>query len=56
MIVHLLAIIGLALLCAGWYLVQRFVAKHDPTQPGVEGSCGCGVRKTNHRNGEHPLK
>ena len=53
---QVIAIAALALGCAGWVLVQRFVARHDPEQPGVEGgdgegcasgSCGsCGVATT----------
>lgn len=38
---ELLAIAGLSLLCGVWVLVQRWVARHDPEAPGVEGSCGC---------------
>lgn len=34
-----LAILGLSLLCGAWVVVQRWVAKHDPGQPGVEGKC-----------------
>ncbi len=42
MITYLFSVLGLALLCGCWYVVQRWVAKHDPDAPGVEGSCGCG--------------
>lgn len=38
---HLVAVLALALLCGGWVLVQAWVARLDPEQPGVEGSrCG----------------
>lgn len=38
----LLAAVVLALLTGAWVLVQRLVARSDPDQPGVEGSChGC---------------
>jgi hypothetical protein len=40
--VHLLAVLGLSLACALWIVVQRFVARKDPGQPGVEGSTRCG--------------
>lgn len=42
MATDLLAIVAVALLAGGWAGVQRWVARHDPEQPGVEGSChGC---------------
>lgn len=41
MIGHLLAIVGLALLCGAWVIVQRWVARHDPEAPTVERRCGC---------------
>ncbi len=37
----LLAILGLGLLCGGWVLFQRWIARVDPEAPGVEGGC-CG--------------
>jgi hypothetical protein len=43
--VDVVAVAGVALLCAAWAVVQRFVARSDPGQPGVEGKCaGCGSR------------
>lgn len=40
---HLAAVLGLALLCGVWVLVQAWIARRDPEQPGVEGSrCGRG--------------
>ena len=41
MLAHLFAVVGLALLCGGWVLFQRWIARHDPEAPGVEGR-GCG--------------
>ena len=38
----LLAVLAFALLAGAWVAVQRWIARHDPDQPGVEGSChGC---------------
>lgn len=39
---HVLPVLLLSLGCAAWVLVQRFVARHDPGQPGVEGRAPCG--------------
>ncbi|MBU1702567.1 MAG: hypothetical protein KJ970_07115 [Candidatus Eisenbacteria bacterium] len=39
--VHILAIIGLAVLCSGWIIVQRFISRHDPEAPTIERNCGC---------------
>ena len=37
----LVAVVGLALLAGAWVLVQQWVGRQDPQQPGVEGSrCG----------------
>jgi hypothetical protein len=44
--VELLAVLGLAALCGGWVLVQRFAATADPDQPGVEGSRCASCRGT----------
>lgn len=45
---HLLAILGLGLLCAAWFLVQHWVKRHDPDQPGVENHQHCGGHGTCH--------
>lgn len=37
----LAAVVGLGLLCGGWVLFQRWIARVDPEAPGVEGGC-CG--------------
>ena len=42
LLTHVLAVLGLGLLCGGWVWVQMFVRKRDPDQPGVEGWKGCG--------------
>jgi hypothetical protein len=43
MLVEVIAVAGLAALCASWVVVQRWFSKHDPGAPGVEGPCaGCG--------------
>jgi len=42
MLADFLGVVGLAALCGAWVLVQRFVARHDPEAPGVEGGCGGG--------------
>ena len=42
MLTQLLAVLGLALACGGWVLVQRFVARHDPEAPTIESRCGGG--------------
>ncbi len=41
MLEHLLAVVGLALACGAWVLVQRWVGRRDPEAPTVE-SYGCG--------------
>jgi hypothetical protein len=40
MLQYALAVLGLGILCGAWVVVQRWVGKHDPGQPGVEGKCG----------------
>ena len=41
MIGELLAVLGVAVLCGAWVLIQQAVDRYDPEQPGVEGSrCG----------------
>jgi hypothetical protein len=43
LLVHVLAILGLALGCAGWVVFQRWMAKHHPELPGEERRLrGCG--------------
>jgi len=43
LVADLTAVLACAALCAGWVFVQLWVARRDPCQPGVEGSCGgCG--------------
>ncbi len=41
---EMLAIVALAALCAGWVVLQRWIARHDPGNPGVarecDGTCG----------------
>lgn len=44
MLQHIIAIAGLALLCAGWVCLQRLVHRLDPDDPGLDrrcGACGC---------------
>ena len=50
MLHFLLPILGLGCLCGAWVVVQRWVGKHDPGQPGVEGKCG---RCTHHHDSHH---
>jgi hypothetical protein len=38
---HALAVIGLGALLGAWVLFQRWIARHDPDAPGVEGRKGC---------------
>lgn len=41
---YALSVVGLAALCGSWVVFQRWIARHDPGSPGVEGNCGrCGV-------------
>lgn len=40
MLQYVLAVLGLGALCGAWVFVQRWVSRHDPGQPGVEGKCG----------------
>lgn len=44
MLTHVLAVLGLGAACGLWIVVQRWIARQDPAQPGVEGSKGCGVK------------
>jgi len=40
-----IAVLALGALCASWVIVQRWIAKHDPGQPGVNGKChSCGPK------------
>ncbi|MBD3334915.1 MAG: hypothetical protein GF355_05315 [Candidatus Eisenbacteria bacterium] len=51
MYVHILAVVGLGVLCAGWVAVQHWFAGRDPDQPGVEDRCGsCGTKCTKHHD------
>jgi len=36
----LAAVAALAAACAGWVLVQRWVARRDPDNPGIVRDCG----------------
>jgi hypothetical protein len=50
---YILAVLGLSALCGAWVVVQRWIAKHDPGQPGVEGKCASCHR--HHDSGQaHP--
>jgi hypothetical protein len=43
MLSYLIGAVGVAALCAGWVLVQRWVATRDPEIRGPESGChGCG--------------
>jgi hypothetical protein len=39
MLHDLAAILALAIACAAWVAVQRFVGAHDPGNPGLDRSC-----------------
>lgn len=40
---YVVGAVSMAALCAGWVLVQRWIAHHDPDIRGPEdGSHGCG--------------
>lgn len=41
MLGHLLAVLGLALVCGAWVVVRRWVARRDPEAPTVESRGGC---------------
>ena len=41
MLQHAVAVLGLGALCGLWIVVQRWVARQDPGQPGVEGCKSC---------------
>jgi len=41
MLGYLLAVLGLAVLCGAWVVVQRWVARRDPGAPTVESRSGC---------------
>jgi hypothetical protein len=38
---HLIIVLGLGLLCGGWVLLQRWIARRDPEAKGPEGGGGC---------------
>lgn len=39
---HLIAVLGLALVCAGWIALQRWIARRHPELPGIVRPCaGC---------------
>ncbi|MCA9672918.1 MAG: hypothetical protein KC503_45315 [Myxococcales bacterium] len=43
MFTHLIAVLGLATLVAGWFLLSRWIARSDPELPGINRRCGgCG--------------
>jgi hypothetical protein len=55
---HLLALIGLSLLCAAWVLFQRWLARQDPEKkagyrPGCGACSNCSVEHNarNHQEG-----
>jgi len=42
---HVLAVLGLGLLCGGWIALQRWLARSEPGAKGRDGgcsSCSCG--------------
>jgi hypothetical protein len=48
MLYDILAVLGLALLCAGWIWLQQVIQKADPENPGLDrkcGDCGCSDKK-----------
>ena len=47
----LITVVGLGLLCGGWVLFQRWIARVDPEAPGVEGGC-CGSGRETPTRGE----
>jgi hypothetical protein len=50
MIVYLMAILGLAVLCALWVLFQLWIRKHDPEVRPINLCCGsCDVSEC-HRD------
>jgi len=54
MMTHLFALIGLSLLCAGWMLFQRWLAKQDPERDEVfKPGCGaCSSKSCPRRDAE----
>jgi len=42
MLQHVVAILGLAVLCAAWVLLQRWVGKGAPPAAGEQNHRGCG--------------
>jgi len=38
-----IAILALSALCAGWVVLQRWIERHDPGNPGIRRDCdgGC---------------
>ena len=53
MATHVLAVIGLGLLCGAWVLIQQFFARHDPEAPGVEKCHTCGSADSCKSGGGH---
>lgn len=54
---HVLAVLGLGALCGAWVVVQRWVSRHDPGAPGVEGCSSCSASDScslhSHGGGHH---
>jgi hypothetical protein len=36
---EVLGVLSLGLVCAGWVLLQRWIARRDPENPGLARSC-----------------
>ncbi|MCA9726643.1 MAG: hypothetical protein R3E12_06750 [Candidatus Eisenbacteria bacterium] len=44
---ELIVLAAMTVVCPAWIFFQRWIAKHDPDAPGVEGCRGsCGSRCT----------
>lgn len=49
------AVLGLGALCGLWVVFQRWIARMDPGQRGVEGGCGtCHDTSCERREGPEP--
>lgn len=40
MLTHVLAVVGLSVMCGLWFVIQQWVARHMPDRPSGCGGCG----------------
>ena len=55
MLADIVSITFLGLLCGGWVVAQRWIGRHDPDAPGVEGDCHTCSRASSCESKARPL-